>query len=139
MNKAPVIAPAPAAMNKAPAVVPPPMAANKPPLVFPPPLAPSRPAATVEKPAQVAPPVRRVAAPAPLRPAPPPEVAAPFDAALGTILYSPDRKLAIIDNRIVGVGDEVRGARVIEITAGAVLLRDAQGKLRRLTLGAGGR
>ncbi len=51
----------------------------------------------------------------------------PFDAVLGTILYSPDRKLAIIDNRIVGVGDEVRGARVIEITAGAVLLRDAQG------------
>ena len=66
-------------------------------------------------------------------------MALPFDAVLGTILYSPDRKLAIIDNRIVGVGDEVRGARVTEITAGAVMLRDTQGKLRRLTLGAGGR
>jgi hypothetical protein len=66
-------------------------------------------------------------------------VALPFDAALGTILFSPDRKLAIIDNRIVGIGDEVRGARVVEITAGAVMLRDPQGRLRRLALGAGGR
>ncbi len=95
--------------------MPPPIAAQK------------RPAAAAEKTAAQA------------RPVPPPETAAPFDAVLGTILYSPDRKLAIIDNRIVGVGDEVRGARVTEITAGAVLLRDAQGKLRQLTLGAGGR
>jgi hypothetical protein len=73
------------------------------------------------------------------RPAPRPEVAQPFDAALGTILYSPDRKLAIIDNRIVGVGDEVSGARVIEITADGVLLRDAHGQLRGLSLGARGR
>jgi hypothetical protein len=74
-----------------------------------------------------------------VKPAPPPEAALPFDAVLGTILYSPDRKLAIIDDRIVGVGDEVRGARVTEITASAVLLRDAQGRLRRLSLSAGGR
>ena len=73
------------------------------------------------------------------RPAPRQEVAQPFDALLGTILYSPDRRLAIIDNRIVGVGDEVRGARVIEITADGVLLRDAHGQLRGLSLGAGGR
>jgi hypothetical protein len=33
----------------------------------------------------------------------------------------------------------VRGARVTEITVVAVMLRDAQGRLRRLTLGAGGR
>jgi hypothetical protein len=73
------------------------------------------------------------------RPTPAPEVALPFDAVLGTILYSADRKLAIIDNRIVGVGDEVRGARVVEITAATVSLRDGQGRLRRLALGAGGR
>jgi hypothetical protein len=90
-------------------------------------------------PAPVAPPVRHAPAPARVKTAPPPEVAVPFDAVLATILYSPDRRLAIIDNQIVGVGDEVRGARVTEITAGAVLLRDAQGKLRRLTPGAGGR
>jgi hypothetical protein len=70
---------------------------------------------------------------------PAPEFAFSFDAVLGTILYSADRKLAIIDNRIVGVGDEVRGARVVEITAGGVLLRDGVGRLRRLGLDAGGR
>jgi hypothetical protein len=107
-------APAPSPVAVRAAAVPPPIAAQK------------RPAVVAEKTAAQARPV-------------PLETAAPFDAVLGTILYSPDRKLAIIDNRIVGVGDEVRGARVTEITAGAVLLRDAQGKLRQLTLGAGGR
>src|SRR5204863_2983510 len=48
----------------------------------------------------------------------------PFDAVLGTILYSPDRKLAIIDGHIVQADDDVRGARVIDITPTAVLLRD---------------
>ena len=69
----------------------------------------------------------------------PQEAALPFDAVLGTILYSPDRRLAIVDGRIVGVGDQVRGARITDITPLSVLLRDAQGRLRRLTLGAGGR
>jgi hypothetical protein len=31
----------------------------------------------------------------------------------------------------------VRGARIVEITATAVMLRDGQGHLRRLTLGSG--
>jgi hypothetical protein len=74
-----------------------------------------------------------------VRPAPPPEVASPFDAVLGTILYSPDRKLAIVDGRIVGPGDEVRGARIVDITPTAVLLRDGQGRLRQLGLGSGAR
>jgi hypothetical protein len=72
------------------------------------------------------------------RPAPPQPAPLPFDAVLGTILYSPDRKLAIIDGLIVGPGDIVRGARVIDITPNAVMLRDSQGRLRRLAL-AGGR
>ena len=63
----------------------------------------------------------------------------PFDAALETILYAADRKLAIIDGRIVQLGDLVRGARVIEITQTAVLLRDEQGRRRELALGAFGR
>jgi hypothetical protein len=50
-------------------------------------------------------------------------------------LYGPDRKLAIIDGRIVQEGDDVRGARVVEITPAVVLLRDARGRLRRLSLG----
>ena len=89
------------------------------------------------------PPTKRDGTPAVTAPravvAKPPEVALPFDAVLGTILYSTDRKLALIDNRIVGVGDDVRGARVTEITPVAVLLRDPQGRLRRLRIGAGGR
>jgi hypothetical protein len=54
-------------------------------------------------------------------------------------LYSPDRKLAIIDDRIVAVGDDIRGAKIVEITAAAVMLRDAQGRLRQLTLSHAGR
>ena len=71
------------------------------------------------------------------RPAiPPPEIALPFEAVLGTILYAPERRLAIIDGRIVQAGDEINGARVVDITPTTVLLRDAQGRLRRLGLGA---
>jgi hypothetical protein len=58
---------------------------------------------------------------------------------LGTILYSPDRKLAIVNDRIVGPGDEVNGATIVDITPTTVLLRDAQGRLRSLTLGVGAR
>ena len=62
------------------------------------------------------------------------EVPIPFEGTLGSILYSADRKLAIVDGRIVQVGDEVRGARVVEITPNSVLFRDGQGRLRRLGL-----
>ncbi|MGH9144061.1 MAG: hypothetical protein ACRD2I_23235 [Vicinamibacterales bacterium] len=94
------------------------------------PIAPQKPAKTT------APVALSEAATAKVEPAPAQEAALPFDAVLGTILYSVDRQLAIVDNRIVGVGDEVRGARIVAITAGAVTLRDTQGRLRRLTLGA---
>jgi hypothetical protein len=122
VNKAPVVTPPIA--GERPNVVAPQAAAERP-IVVPPPAAVERPARTEQAPRA--------------KPAPPQEVALPFDAVLGTILYSADRKLAIIDNRIVGIGDEVRGARVTEITATAVFLRDTQGKLRRLALGSGGR
>jgi hypothetical protein len=58
----------------------------------------------------------------------------PFDGTLGTILYGTDRKLAIVDGRIVQVGDSVKGARVVEITPNSVLFRDTTGRLRRLGL-----
>lgn len=64
------------------------------------------------------------------------EPAGRFDAVLGTILYSAERRLAIVDGHIVGLGDEVRGARVVDIDANSVLLRDGSGRSRRLTLGA---
>jgi len=58
---------------------------------------------------------------------------------LGTILYSADRKLAIVDGRIVTIGDDVRGTRIVDITPSAVLLRDGQGRLRRLGLSIAGK
>jgi hypothetical protein len=54
---------------------------------------------------------------------------------LAGILYSPGRKLAIVNDFVVGPGDEVNGARIVDITASTVLLRDARGRLRVLTLG----
>jgi hypothetical protein len=54
-------------------------------------------------------------------------VALPFDAALGTILYISPAGQARDFRRIVGVGDEVRGARVVDIMPTTVMLRDAPG------------
>ena len=85
-------------------------------------------------------PAPKTSEPEPIRPAPARQVQpaaeapVPFDGTLGTILYASDRKLAIVDGRIVQVGDEVRGARVVEITPNSVLFRDGKGRLRRLGL-----
>ena len=68
------------------------------------------------------------------RPRPVNDAPLPFDGSLGTILYGADRKLAIVDGRIVQVGDDIRGARVVDITPDAVLFRDVQGRLRKLSL-----
>jgi len=46
------------------------------------------------------------------------------DAHLGTI--ASDRRLAIVDSRIVQPGDEVRGASVIDMTPTQVLLRQGR-------------
>jgi hypothetical protein len=61
------------------------------------------------------------------------ETPLPFEAALDSILYGPDRRVAMVDGRIVEAGDVVRGATVVEITTTAVMLRDSRGRLRRLT------
>lgn len=60
----------------------------------------------------------------------------PFDAVLESILYATDRKLAIVDGRIVQPGDVIRGAVIVDITPSSVLLRDATGRPRRLSLGS---
>jgi hypothetical protein len=119
----------PAVMNTAPREERPRPATQVPPTVRPLAPAPAAAIAALEAGQEPAPP--RV------RPAPAPEAALPFDAVLGTILYSPDRKLAIVDGDIVAMGDEVRGARVVEITPNAVMLRDGRGRLWRLGLGVG--
>jgi hypothetical protein len=65
-----------------------------------------------------------------LRAAPPPEivetdsgpVAVDPDPVVATILYSAERRRAVIDGRIVGVGDRVGRATVVEILPAAVVL-----------------
>jgi hypothetical protein len=146
----PVVTASPSIANRTPPVVPPspPVAASKTPVMAPPTAIAPPAVAAREEPRQpsavVTPPARGTPArvgqePARARGPTPPEVALPFDAVLGTILYSPDRKLAIIDGRIVGPGDEIRGARILEITPGAVILRDGVGRLRQLTMTSGAR
>jgi hypothetical protein len=153
---APVRTPPPPPVSRpAPVTTPPPPPVSRPaPMVTTPPLPPQRSTAPPVVAQRAEPSPRRAASSTmPEAGVPPPtrapsgartaarvaevEQPLPFEATLGTILYSPDRKLAIVDGRIVGVGDEVRGARIVDITSTAVLLRDKQGRLRRLTLGAG--
>lgn len=145
VTKMPVVRPPPAAAATAPPVVLPPQPpqVETPPTIAPPPIVqrtePRQPSAVTRPPVGAT--VRETPArigqqPARLRarPAPPRETAPPFEAKLGGILISPDRKLAIIDGRIVAPGDEVRGARIIAITSSTVTLRDGEGRLRKLTM-----
>src|SRR5262245_56708535 len=111
-------------------------------VLAPPPINPEPPLIRQEPPAAVrrVPLVpRRVQRSAPQQPPPPLRRPAsdplPFDAAISSILFSADRQLAIIDGRVVGRGDMVRDATVVAISAGVVLLRDFQGRLRRLSTG----
>lgn len=131
---APAVAVAPPPMESRRALaVPPP----RPSTAQPPPLPPPRVSAPTR--ASVSPPNAVANTPVVAGQSRPEGSALPFEAVLGTILYGPDRKLAVVDDRIVQVGDDVRGAVVVEITPTSVMLRDPQGRLRRLTLGAGRR
>ncbi len=59
--------------------------------------------------------------------------AAAADAVVETILFSADRQLAIVDGRIVARGDIVRGSMVVEVTPHAVVMRDTEGRIVRLS------
>jgi hypothetical protein len=53
---------------------------------------------------------------------------------LTSILYSPERKIAIIDDQMLAVGDSIRGAELIRLTReSARLMR--KGKIINLSLG----
>jgi hypothetical protein len=83
----------------------------------------------------------RGATPAPTSPPPgsrpPSRPAAPGGAPLvvRSILFGSERKLAIIEGRIVEAGDEVRGSVVVDIAPTSVTLRDVDGRLRKFPLG----
>ncbi len=73
----------------------------------------------------------RLAGQAPVKPAVPAEKPKPLQ--LTSILYSPERKIAIIDDQMLAVGDRIRGARLVELTRkSARLLRE--GKVINLSL-----
>jgi hypothetical protein len=57
------------------------------------------------------------------------------DATVESILYSSDRRLAIVDGRIVAVGDVIDGFRIVDITPTAVVVADGRGALSQLAAG----
>ena len=54
--------------------------------------------------------------------------------AVGGILVSADRKLAVVDGRVVGIGDKVGSWTVAGIEPNAVVLRDASGRETRVPI-----
>jgi hypothetical protein len=65
-------------------------------------------------------------------PAPVPEV----DPVVGTILYSSDRKAAVIDGHVVRIGDAIGTAKVVDILPKAVVIESAERGRRTLELKA---
>jgi hypothetical protein len=53
---------------------------------------------------------------------------------LTSIIFSDDRKVAIIDDQMLGIGDRIKGAELISLTRSSARLR-RQGKLINLSLG----
>lgn len=67
----------------------------------------------------------------------PPDTEA-FEAAVSTILVGADRALAIVDGRIVTPGDQIRGARILEIKENGIILKDKRDQVRWLPVGPSG-
>jgi hypothetical protein len=64
------------------------------------------------------------------------EPAAPVvaDHVVQSILYSAERRAALVDNRVVGVGDQLKAGRVVEIERDAVVIETPRGERHRLLL-----
>jgi hypothetical protein len=66
--------------------------------------------------------------------APPAGVEAP-EPVVGAILFSPERRLAIVNGTTVGIGDRIDAGVIVDITRDAILVRhDSGGQVRQLTL-----
>ncbi len=61
------------------------------------------------------------------------------DPVVDSILYGPDRRLALIGHRVVRVGDRVAGGVVAAIEPRAVIVRRPSGELRRVEMKGGSR
>ena len=91
---------------------------------------PARPIFRVMKEPPAAPrPEPRTAASRPVAPAALPDVT------VESILYSPDRRLAIVDGRIMTIGDAVDGFRIVDITPTAIVVADGRGGVFQLAAG----
>ena len=72
--------------------------------------------------------------PPPPADAPPAVVEAP-EPVVDAILFSPERRLAIVNGRTVGIGDRIDASIIVDITRDAILVRpDHGGPVRQLTL-----
>jgi hypothetical protein len=60
--------------------------------------------------------------------------AAPLE--VTSILWSADRKLAIVNGSILGVGDTIQGFEVVEVRQDSIIVRNSAGRLLRAALGA---
>ncbi len=60
--------------------------------------------------------------------------AASPDPVVKSILFSSNRRLAVVDGKIVGIGDAIGAGRVVDITREAVVITTPAGAQRRLTL-----
>lgn len=70
----------------------------------------------------------------PSRPVSPPVPLKTPVPAVNSILVSPDRRLAVLDGAIVGVGDAVGLRVVVQIEPEAVILREPSGYLIRVSI-----
>jgi hypothetical protein len=141
----PAPAPAPA---RTPTPTPEPLTSPSPPPPAAPPASVARDAPVAREAAPVAAPRVLTAPPAPIAPvarnaAPvaranelvePAERVRSASFSVTSILWSPGRQLAVVDGRILGLGDMVDGARIVEIQEDAVFTRDRAGRLRRALL-----
>jgi len=66
-----------------------------------------------------------------------PEPIPDADPVVGTILYSSDRRAAVVDGRIVRIGDMVGTSRVVDILPKAVILDSPEGGRRILEMKRG--
>ncbi len=62
-------------------------------------------------------------------------VAPVVEPVIGAILFSPERRLAIVNGKIVAVGDQIASGAIVDITRDAVLVRGAMGERRFLLAG----
>lgn len=58
------------------------------------------------------------------------------DPLVRSILYSPVRRAALVDSRVVGIGDQLHAGRIVEIDRDAIVIETPRGEHRRIVLRA---